>query len=121
MPGTQTECIHYNYIFTIDAIFFNSKDHKDGETTTLTGFEPAITRPKLPIHDVYIGGATPTTTEDDLRVYLLKIGITPESIMSIECISSGDPQSSSFRVKICDTSILRHGVQYSKFQSWNHH
>ena len=78
----------------------NSKEHKDGETTTLTGFEPAITRPKLPIHDVYIGGASPTTTEDDLRVYLLKIGITPESIMSIECISGGDPQSSSFRVKI---------------------
>ena len=83
----------------------NSKEHKDGETTTLTGIEPAITRPKLPIHDVYIGGATPTTTEDDLRVYLLKIGITPESIMSIECISGGDPQSSSFRVKICDISI----------------
>ena len=37
-------------------ININSKKHKDGETTTPTGFEPTITRPKLPIHDVYIGG-----------------------------------------------------------------
>ena len=95
----------------------NSKEHKDGETTTLTGFEPAITRPKLPIHDVYIGGATPTTTEDDLRVYLLKIGITPESIMSIECISGGDPQSSSFRVKICEISIKDTVYNTSNFKA----
>ena len=95
----------------------NSKEHKDRETTTLTGFEPAITRPKLPIHDVYIGGATPMTTEDDLRVYLLKIGITPESIMSIKCISGGDPQSLSFRVKICDISIRDTVYNTSNFKA----
>ena len=45
-----------------------------------TGLEPATPVPKLPIHDVYIGGARPTTTEEDLRAFLVKIGVTADSI-----------------------------------------
>ena len=36
-----------------------------------TGLEPATPVPKLPIHDVYIGGARHKTTEEDLRAFLV--------------------------------------------------
>ena len=42
-----------------------------GEGASLTGLDPASSRPIMPVHDVYIGGAKPTTTNDDLRIYLL--------------------------------------------------
>ena len=70
-----------------------------------TGLEPATPVPKLPIHDVYIGGARPTTTEEDLRAFLVKIGVTANSIQSISCISGDDPHSSSFRVILRIDSI----------------
>ncbi len=90
----------------------NNPDHKEagpkdgGMNTTAVpeGLEPAA-KPKHPIHDVYIGGTSPTTTEDDVRDYLVKIGVTQTSILTIECVSGSDPVSSSFRVRICDTSI----------------
>ena len=53
----------------------------------LTGLEPAFTMPKLPIHDVYIGGTNLTTTEDNLNKYLIKIGVPAQTIMSVTCIS----------------------------------
>ena len=71
----------------------------------------------MPVHDVYIGGAKPTTTNADLRTYLLKIGVTSDSIMSIDCISGDDPQSSAFRVKICDKSIIDTVYKTSHFKS----
>ena len=37
--------------------------------------------------------------------------------MSIECISGGDPQSSSFRVKICDISIRDTVYNTSNFKA----
>ena len=76
------------------------------EGVSLTGLEPASSRPIMPVHDVYIGGAKLTTTNDDLRTYILKICATSDSIMSIDCVSGDDPQSSAFRVKICDTSVI---------------
>ena len=88
-----------------------------GEGASLTGLEPASSRPIMPVHDVYIGGAKPTTTNDDLRTYLLKIGVTSDSIMSIDCISGDDPQSSAFRVKICDKSIIDTVYKASNFKS----
>ena len=42
-------------------------------------------------YDVYIGGTSPTTTEDGLKMYLDKIGVTPSSIMSV------DPLQSAYR------------------------
>ena len=57
------------------------------------------------IHDVYLGGASPTTTEDGLKMYLVKSGVTPSSIMSVDYVTGNDSQESAFRVKICDTSI----------------
>ena len=56
-----------------------------GEGAPLTGLEPASSRPIMPVHDVYIGGAKATLTNDDLRTYLLKIGVTSDSMMSIDC------------------------------------
>ena len=46
-----------------------------------------------------------TTTEDNLNKYLIKIGVPPQTIMSVTCIPGNDPKESSFRVKICDTSV----------------
>ena len=65
----------------------------------------SFTMPKLPIHDVYIEGTNPTTTEDNLSKYLINIGLPEQTIMSVTCISGNDPKKSSFRVKICDTSV----------------
>ena len=84
-----------------ETINTNPEDSED----LLTGLEPAFTMPKLPIHDVYIGGTNPTTTEDNLNKYLIKIGVPAQTIMSVTCISGNDPKESSFRVKICDTSV----------------
>ena len=71
----------------------------------LTRLEPAFTMPKLPIYDVYIGGTNPTTNEDNLNKYLIKIGVPAQTIMSVTYISGNDPKESSFRVKICDKSV----------------
>ena len=89
----------------------------DADGTPLTGLEPASSRPIMPVHDVYIGGAKPSTTNDDIRTYLLKIGVSSESIMSIDCVSGDDPQSSAFRVKICDNSIKDTVYNASNFKS----
>ena len=38
-------------------------------------------------------------------MYLVKIGVTPSSIMSVDYVTGNDSQESAFRVKLCDTSI----------------
>ena len=88
-----------------------------GEGVSLTGLEPASSKTIMPVHDVYIGGAKPTTMNDDLRAYLLKICATSDNIMSIDCISGDNPQSSAFGVKICYNSV-RHTVLYSASNLW---
>ena len=70
-----------------------------------TGLEPATPVLKLPIHDVYIGGARPTSTEEDLRAFVVKIGVISNSNQSISCISGDGPHSSSLRVIIRIYSI----------------
>ena len=57
------------------------------EGASLTRLKPASSRPIMPVHDVYMGGAKPTMN-DDLRTYLLKISVQSDSIMFIVCISA---------------------------------
>ena len=80
-----------------------------------SGLEPAH-KPNLPVHDVYIGGISPTTTEDDLRTYLLKIGVTASTIMSVDYLTGSSSNESAFRVKICDNSIKQTVYNSAKFK-----
>ena len=88
---------------------------EQSESHFLSGLEPAH-KPNLPIHDVYIGGISPTTTEDDLRTYLLKIGVTASTIMSVDYVTGRSSNESAFRVKICDFSIKQTIYDPAKFK-----
>ena len=88
---------------------------EQSESHFLSGLEPAH-KPNLPVHDVYIGGISPTTTEDDLRTYLLKIGVTASTIMSVDYVTGRSSNESAFRVKICDNSIKHTVYNSAKFK-----
>ena len=92
--------------------------NNENRDVVLTGLEPAFTMPKLPIHNVYIGGTNPTITEDNLSKYLIKIGVPAQTIMPVTCISGNDPKESSFRVKICDTSVKDTIYNSTNFKAW---
>ena len=95
----------------------NSQDRQTGEDALIpSGLEPSNILHRLPVHDVYIGGTSPTTTEDGLKMYLVKIGVTPSSIMSVDYVTGNDSQESAFRVKICDTSIRDTVYNKAKFK-----
>ena len=94
-----------------------SQDRQTGEDALIpSGLEPSNILHRLPVHDVYIGGTSPTTTEDGLKMYLGKIGVTPSSIMSVDYVTGNDSQESAFRVKICDTSIRDTVYNKAKFK-----
>ena len=69
---------------------------------------------KHPIHDVYIGGTCPTTTEDDIRNHLHKIGVI--NVSRIVCISGNNPTSSEFRVTIHDNTIKNNVYNEQNFK-----
>lgn len=58
-------------------------------------------------HDVYIGGLSPHTTEDDVRAHLMDIRVN--SIISIHKLKIEKNTTSAFRVAIADDTI-KHNV-----------
>ena len=87
---------------------------KKTESHFPNGLEPAH-KPNLPVHDVYIGGISPTITKDDLRTFLLKIGVTASTIMSVDYLTGSSSNESAFRVKICDNGIKHTVYNSAKF------
>ena len=86
--STHNVSMSYNDAHTL-TVQKESADNNQKETTEShfpSGLEPAH-KPNLPVHDVYIGGISPTTTEDDLRTCLLKIGVTASTIMSVDYLT----------------------------------